>query len=921
MRRSAHRQLLPLVFALLGAAPALAAPVVLEARPGAKFPGLWAATSIVVSADGTDVYVMGRNDGTVVGFRRDAANGALLFFEQEQNGVDGVEGLNFAFDVALSPDGTNLYAAGESEDAVVVFGRDTGTGLLTYVDTLFDGVGGVDGLFRARTVAVSPDSAHVYVGGSEDAVAVFARDGGTGALSLVQVIRNDVGGVDGIDHVSDIAVSPDGTHVYVTGEFESTLAVFDRDVGTGELAFVEVEREGVAGVSGLNSVDAVALSEDGAHVYTGGQGEVGVFSRDAVTGALSFVEVEVDGVGGVDGLAGEVALAVSADGGNVYAVGESDDSLVVFSRDAGSGTLGFVERERDGIGGIDGLDRARSVVVHPDGDSVYVGSWNDSSVAVFDRDPGTGAVTQSSLVKPLRPEKAIAVSPDDAHVYGASFAGAVEAFVREPSGVLRFLEGEFDGVGGANGLAGASGVAVSPDGDHVYVASSVDDAVAMLTRDAGTGLLEFGAAVFDGMGGADGLDGAATIALSPDGAHAYVAAADEDAISVLARDAGTGALGFVEAERDGVGAVDGLDAVRAVALSADGAHVYAASDVDDAVVVFARNAVTGGLTFVQALRDGVGGTEGLDGASGVAVSPDGSHVFVAGTREDELAIFTRDAGTGALTFLELVQDGKRGVSGLDQAGTVVLSPDGEQVYVGGIDYYSAALGSFARDPATGILSYVERVPLGAPLAVTHDGSTLYAGRNLDAFAAVSAGCTAAPMTDCRTASRGTLRLLRSSFVLWRWTNGDATTVADFGNPHFSGGPRTHYALCLYDESGPTPAPLLHAFVPGGGGCRGKANQYGYKQPCWQTKSGAGAGYKYKDPSRTPEGIVTLELRSGLDGEAKISLSGGRERLHMPVLPLALPVRAQLQNSDGACWEATYSTPATNNADGFTAASD
>ena len=79
--------------------------------------------------------------------------------------------------VAVSPDGQHVYVTGGDDDAVAVFSRNATTGELTFVDAEFDDVGGVDGLYRAFGVTVSPDGQHVYVtGGDDDAVAVFSRE-------------------------------------------------------------------------------------------------------------------------------------------------------------------------------------------------------------------------------------------------------------------------------------------------------------------------------------------------------------------------------------------------------------------------------------------------------------------------------------------------------------------------------------------------------------------------------------------------------------------------------------------------------------------------------------------------------------------------------------------------------------------------
>ena len=114
-------------------------------------------------------------------FGRDPGTGALTFVEAQEHGAHGV---------AVSPDGGHVYVASKS-DSLLAFARNPDTGALAYVETLTDNVGGVDGLAGAGSVAVSPDNKHVYaVGFKDDAVAVFSRDAATGRLAFVQVITN-----------------------------------------------------------------------------------------------------------------------------------------------------------------------------------------------------------------------------------------------------------------------------------------------------------------------------------------------------------------------------------------------------------------------------------------------------------------------------------------------------------------------------------------------------------------------------------------------------------------------------------------------------------------------------------------------------------------------------------------------------------
>lgn len=80
-------------------------------------------------------------------------------------------------------------------------------------------------------------------------------------------------------------------------------------------------------------------------------------------------------------------------------------------------------------------------------------------------------------------------------------------------------------------------------------------------------------------------------------------------------------------------------------MSPDGTHVYTAGD-GDAVAVFSRNATTGELIFVEAKKDGVGGVDGLGNATEVTVSPNGERGYIASEADDAVAEFSRDAASG-----------------------------------------------------------------------------------------------------------------------------------------------------------------------------------------------------------------------------------------------------------------------------------
>jgi hypothetical protein len=129
------------------------------------------------------------------------------------------------------------------------------------------------------------------------------------------------------------------------------------------------------------------------------------------------------------------------------------------------------------------------------------------------------------------------------------------------------------------------------------------------------------------------------------------------------------------------------------------------------------------------------------------------------------------------------------------------------------------------------------------------------------------------------------------FLLWKWLKGAATDAADFGDPVNANA----YELCLYAGT----SFLASASAPAGGDCDGAA--------CWRQTS---AGFKYRDPARSPDGLRTILLKAGADGKAKIIVRGKGVDLAMPDLDaLTSPLTIQLKRGGSTiCWGATYAFP-------------
>src|SRR5262249_35866532 len=229
-------------------------------------------------------------------------------------------------------------------------------------------------------------------------------------------------------------------------------------------------------------------------------------------------------------------------------------------------------------------------------------------------------------------------------IFGASGAWAFGELAQKPgAGGCITADGAGGACGKASPLSIPAGVLVSRDGKSAYVASSNGLAVLGFDRDPATGTLtqkagQAGCTSETGNGGACAhgfsLVSPVDLAESPDGKDVYVPTVNSSSIDVFERSDATGALTEIGclSQRGSEGHCSlsrGLSNAEEVVVSPDGDEVYVASFGSDAVAVFDRQpngllAQKPGKEGCIALTEAEGceKARGLDGASGLAISPD-----------------------------------------------------------------------------------------------------------------------------------------------------------------------------------------------------------------------------------------------------------------------------------------------------------
>jgi DNA-binding beta-propeller fold protein YncE len=389
-----------------------------------------------------------------------------------------------------------------------------------------------------------------------------------------------------------IAVSGDGRNVYVASSTSDAIAVFERNQVTGALTqprgaagcVAAKGAEGCGRAIGLDGPNSVALSPDGRFLYATARnsGSVAVFHRESSTGALKQLPpgsgcvsgLPVPGCAAGRALVGPDVIVVSPDGENVYVGSFFGNAVATFARAKNgalfqaSGPEGCIAEAISGCATGIGLGAPEGLAISPDGKSLYVGSALSNAVTVLGRDVAAGGALGQA-------------TDGTACVANQPLAGCA-------TGVQ---------------LAGANAVATAPAGRDVYVASLFSNSVTsfgraatgVLTQKPGTAaclifLRAAGCSFGRAMVAPEGL------AVSPDGASVYVAAFKTGAIDVLDRERESGVvrqkpgkLGCLASPRvPDCTKARALAGVSSIAVSPDGRNVYSTAFESNAVGVFRR---------------------------------------------------------------------------------------------------------------------------------------------------------------------------------------------------------------------------------------------------------------------------------------------------------------------------------------------
>ena len=424
---------------------------------------------------------------------------------------------------------------------------------------------------HTRTAATAPGNAP----GTET-----ARPQATGPATALWVSRLHLSNGATVGYA--VAASPDGSRVFATGT-QSLPRNHTHGVTVAYNATTGAQIWQAENTTGTSGFTSIAVSPDGSTVFVTGFGNVGfrtppqivTVAYNAATGAICWTQV----VGTY--AAGGQSVAVSPDGSTVFIAGTAEcgkpinSCYVTAAYNAATGAAVWTQ-ELENSGG------AWSMAMSPDGSAVFVtGLVPSPTQTVFltiAYNAATGATlwTAPDNVQTLGTAPAVAVSPTGSAVF-------VAGSVPNGGGTSSYRTIAYSAATGAQLWAQAfanknigqtSALAVSPDGSTVFVTGGVDSlpgisAFGTVAYSATTGARLWKA--LDQSGGA-----AADLTVSPDGSKVYVTGSRKSPTGfpqydTVAYSSGTGARVWVA--RYGNAAL-GASGAQALAVSPDGSKEF-----------------------------------------------------------------------------------------------------------------------------------------------------------------------------------------------------------------------------------------------------------------------------------------------------------------------------------------------------------
>ena len=249
---------------------------------------------------------------------------------------------------------------------------------------------------RASDMVLSPDGRHLYV--AHDQI----TDGGTGVVSVIDIVSATTVAVVPVNDVAALAISRDGARLYAVSCERHTYYQYP----AGRLTVIDTASHAVVETIAVGACpETVAASPDGAYLYITHYDTNSVSAVNRTTGSVTALALRD----------APLAVVFTPDSAHAYV--------------CNVGSLTVIDTASHDAEDIHVGDLPRGLRLSPDGKRAYITYLGDGTLSVVDTI--TNSVVTSVDV-PGHPE-AVAVSPDGERIYVGDYWSGAVAVIAVPS--------------------------------------------------------------------------------------------------------------------------------------------------------------------------------------------------------------------------------------------------------------------------------------------------------------------------------------------------------------------------------------------------------------------------------------------------------------------------------------------------------
>ena len=438
-----------------------------------------------------------------------------------------------------------------------------------------------------------------------------------------------------LEAAQHVKVSPDDNFVYAAGD--EGFAIYQRNISTGQLSEIMA--------TDSISAEGLGITHSGKYLFMLRHHAIYTYERDLQTGLLTWNSVRADVSNG-----NYANIEVTSDDATIAVSDDHYDRVRFYDLDTTNGNLILTQAFYDWQN-ANFLEGASGISFSADDKYLAVAPRDESAITIFKRDNiGQYQVHQeiedtTPNFNWYEPNDAIFTS-NNKYLFVATNAVITTFELNDSSGFWDFKHNYATGGNSQNPfMNGIRSIRLSNDEQSLFAITYYGDELIHINIDS-TGMLYVPTFITDDLIGVDGLDQAFNLELSNDGQNIYVAAHEDDALSVFSFDTTLLTMSYLELHKGSPNNADALYRADQVEISPDGKHVYTTSRYDQGIAVFERDSITGILTFIQQYKfwDYEIWT-GTITENSLSITPDGEHLYLG---RSGLYRFKRNTTTGKI---------------------------------------------------------------------------------------------------------------------------------------------------------------------------------------------------------------------------------------------------------------------------------